>query len=331
MQRDVVIVAEHRGNEIESVTYQMLGVGRELANGLGGELLALVTGHEVSSITEKLRDKDVDKIIVVDEPALSQAGAEAHSYVVAEAARRTQARLVLIGYTLMGMELAPAVAAKLSAPAMTNCVAIELRDKSLLVTRPLFDGTMHAQILLDDSVPAVVALQKGMTPPVRSSAKAAPVTALHIDLEAMSFRSTLLEVIEEPSTGIDVSKADVVVSIGRGIGDKEKLSLIQALADALGGVMACSRPVVDVGWLPRDRQVGSSGKTVAPKVYIACGISGASQHLSGMSESKRIIAINKDANAPIFQVAHYGVVADLFEIVPALTAAAKNDSERKIQ
>jgi electron transfer flavoprotein alpha subunit len=157
------------------------------------------------------------------------------------------------------------------------------------------------------------------------------VTALHIDLEAMSFRSTLLEVIEEPSTGIDVSKADVVVSIGRGIGDKEKLSLIQALADALGGVMACSRPVVDVGWLPRDRQVGSSGKTVAPKVYIACGISGASQHLSGMSESKRIIAINKDANAPIFQVAHYGVVADLFEIVPALTAAAKNDSERKIQ
>lgn len=323
MQRDVLVVAEHRQGEVESVTYQMLAAGRQIADRLGGELLALVAGHEVSSIAETLRDKAADKIIVVDEPGLAKAAAEAQSYVISEAARRTQARLVLMGYTLVGMELAPAVAAKLGAAAMTNCVAIEVRDKSLLVTRPLFDGTMHAQILLDDDAPAVVALQKGMTPSVQSSAGAAPVTTLHVDLEAITFRSTLLEVIEEPSTGIDVSKADIVVSVGRGIGDKEKLSLIQALADALGGVMACSRPVVDVGWLPRERQVGSSGKTVAPKVYIACGISGASQHLSGMSESKRIIAINKDANAPIFQVAHYGVVGDLFEIVPALTAAAK--------
>lgn len=323
MQPDVVVLVEHRNNEVESVTYQMLAAGREIANGLGGELLALILGHELSAVTETLRDKDVDKVIVVDEPALGQTGAEAHSYVVAELARRTQARLILIGYTLVGMELAPAVAAKLGAPAMTNCVAIELRDKSLVVTRPLFDGTMHAQILLDDSVPAVVALQKGMTPPMQNSAKGALVTALHIDLENLSFHSRLLEVIEEPATGVDVSKADVVVSVGRGIGDKDKLFLVQALADALGGVMACSRPVVDVGWLPRERQVGSSGKTVAPKVYIACGISGASQHLSGMSESKRIIAINKDVNAPIFQVAHYGIVGDLFEIVPALTAAAK--------
>lgn len=323
MQRDVLVVAEHRPNELESVTYQMLAAGRAIANGLGGQLLALVAGHEVSPIAEKLRGKDVDAIVVVDHPVLKQAAAEAHACAVAEAARRTQARLVLIGYTLVGMELAPAVAVKLGAIAMTNCVAIELRDQSLLVTRPLFDGTMHAQILLDDGAPAVVALQKGMTPSMQNRTQPAPVTALEIDLDAMSFHSTLLEVIDEPSTGIDVAKADVIVSVGRGIGDREKLSLIQALADALGGVMACSRPVVDVGWLPRERQVGSSGKTVAPKVYIACGISGASQHLSGMSESKRIIAINKDANAPIFQVAHYGIVGDLLEIVPALTAAAK--------
>jgi electron transfer flavoprotein alpha subunit len=323
MQANVIVLVEHRNNEVESVTYQMLAAGREIANGLGGELLALVIGHELSAVTETLRDKDVDKVIVVDDLALGQTGAEAQSYVAAEAARRTQARLVLLGYTLVGMELAPAVAAKLGATAMTNCVAIELRDKSLLVTRPLFDGTMHAEILLDDSAPAVVALQKGMTPSIPSSAKTAPVTPLHIELETTSFHTRLLEIIEEPVTGVDVSKADVVVSVGRGIGDKEKLSLIQALADTLGGVMACSRPVVDVGWLPRERQVGSSGKTVSPKVYIACGISGASQHLSGMSESKRIIAINKDANAPIFQVAHYGIVGDLFEVVPALTAAAK--------
>ncbi len=323
MQRDVVVLVEHRTHEVESITYQMLAAGRELANGLGGQLLALVLGHELSRITEGLRDKGMDKILVVDEPALSRNGAEAQSYVITEVVRRTEPRLVLVGYSLVGMELAPAIAAKLGAPAMTNCIGIELREGSLVVTRPLFDGTMHAQILLDDSAPVVVALQKGMTPSIPAAAKTAAVEPLHVDLQNISFRGRLLEIIEEPASGIDISKAEVIVSVGRGIGDKEKLSIIQALADALGGVMACSRPVVDVGWLTRDRQVGSSGKTVAPKVYIACGISGASQHLSGMSESRRIIAINKDANAPIFQVAHYGIVGDLFAIVPALTAAAK--------
>lgn len=324
MQRDVVVVVEHRIDEVESITYQMLAAGRELANGLGGRLLALVLGHELGRIMEGLRDKGMDKILVVDEPALNRNGAEAQSHVIAEVARQTAPRLLLLGYTLVGMELAPAIAAKLGAPALTNCVDIALREGSLVVTRPLFDGTMHAQIRLDDTAPVVVALQKGMTPSIPAAAKIAAVEPFHVDLQNLSFRSRLLEVIEEPASGIEISKAEIIVSVGRGIGDKEKLSIIQALADALGGVMACSRPVVDVGWLARDRQVGASGKTVTPKVYIACGISGASQHLSGMTESRRIIAINKDANAPIFQVAHYGIVGDLFAIVPALTAAAKN-------
>ena len=274
MQRDVVVLVEHRTHELESITYQMLAAGRELANGLGGQLLALVTGHELGRITEGLRDKGMDKILVVDEPALSEAGAEAQAHVIAEVVRRSEPRLVLVGYSLVGMELAPAIAAKLGAPAMTNCVDIRLREGSLVVTRPLFDGTMHAQILLDDTSPAVVALQKGMTPPIQAAAKIAAVEPLHVDLQNISFRSRLVEVIEEPASGIDISKAEIIVSVGRGIGDKEKISLIQALADALGGVMACSRPVVDVGWLARDRQVGASGKSVAPKVYIACGISG---------------------------------------------------------
>jgi electron transfer flavoprotein alpha subunit len=323
MTRDVVVWVEHRNLEVESITHQVLAAGRELANGLGGQLLALVVGHELGRITEGLRDKGMDKILVVDEAALSRNGAEAQAYVIAEVSRRMEPRLLLLGYSLAGMELTPAIAAKLGAPAMTNCVGIELREGSLVVTRPLFDGTMHAQILLDDTNPAVVALQKGMTPSMPAAAKLAAVEPLHVDLQNLSFRTRLLEVIEEPASGIDISKAEIIVSVGRGIGDKEKISLAQALADALGGVIACSRPVVDVGWLARDRQVGASGKCVAPKVYIACGISGASQHLSGMTESRRIIAINKDANAPIFQVAHYGVVGDLFTLLPALTAAAK--------
>jgi electron transfer flavoprotein alpha subunit len=331
MQRDVIVLVEHRSNQVESITYQILAAGRNLANGLGGQLLALVIGHEPGRITESLCDKGMDKILTVDEPALRHAGPEAHAHVIAEVARQTEPRVVLVGYSLVGMELAPAIAAKLGAPAMTNCIDVELREEALLVTRPLFDGTRHAQILLDNTGPAVVALQKGTTPAPQLAANTAPVERFHVDLQNISFRSRLLEVIEEPPSGIDISKAELVVSVGRGIGEKEKISMIQELADALGGVMGCSRPIVDVGWLPRDRQVGSSGKNVAPKVYIACGISGASQHLSGMSESRRIIAINKDANAPIFQLAHYGVVGDLLEVVPALTEAAKKIGEGKVQ
>jgi electron transfer flavoprotein alpha subunit len=323
MQRDVLVVTEHWGSEVETITCQMLAKGRELADGLGGQLLALVMGYEPGRVTETLRDKGMDKILVVDDPALRQAGAELQAHVVSEIARRTESRLVLIGYSLVGMELAPAVAARLGVPAVTNCISVELRDGALVVTRPLFDGTMHAQIVLEENGPAVVAIQKGITPSTQASGKVAPVEPFEVDLQGISFRSRVLEIIEEPATEVDISKADIIVSVGRGIGDKEKISIIQELADALGGVVACSRPVVDVGWLPRDRQVGASGKSVAPKVYIACGISGASQHLSGMSESGRIIAINKDANAPIFQVAHYGIVADLFDVVPALTQEAK--------
>lgn len=323
MPRDVLVLVEHWGGQVETITYPMLAKGRELADGMGGQSLALVIGCELGKVTETLRDKGLDKVLVVDEPGLKQAGAELQAHVIAQVARQIEPGVVLIGYSLVGMELAPAVAAKLGALAMTNSVNIELRDGSLVVTRPIFDGTIHARILLEETGPVVVALQKGMAAATQTVGKVASMETFDVDLGSVTCRTKLLEIVEEPVTGIDISKADVVVSVGRGIGDKEKISIIQNLADALGGVMACSRPVVDVGWLPRDRQVGASGKSVAPKVYIACGISGASQHLSGMTESKRIIAINKDANAPIFQVAHYGVVADLNEIVPALTKEAK--------
>jgi electron transfer flavoprotein alpha subunit len=325
MQRDVLVLVENWGREVETVTYQMLAKGRELADSLESSLAALVIGHELSTVIDSLQKKDIDEILLVDEPALKDASAELQAHVIAEVAKRIDPGLILIGYSLVGMELAPAVAAKLGATAMTNCVNIELRDGSFIVTRPLFDGTLHAQILLEEMSPVVVALQKGVTPAVQAGGKVAAVKTFGVDLGSFPCRSKVLEIIEEPVTGIDISKANVVVSVGRGIGDKEKINIIQELAEALGGVLACSRPVVDVGWLPRERQVGASGKSVAPKVYIACGISGASQHLAGMTESKRIIAINKDANAPIFQVAHYGVVADLFDVVPALTAEAKKE------
>ena len=235
MQRDVLVLVEHWGGEVETITYQMLAKGRELADGLGGQLLALVMGDELGRVTQTLRDKGVDKILLVDQPALKQAGAGLQAHVVAQVARRIEPGLILIGYSLVGMELAPAVAAKLGSPAMTNCVNIELRDGSWVVTRPVFDGTLHAQILLEATGPMVVALQKGVTPAIQASGKGAPVEPLEVDLQGVSFRSRLLEIIEEPATDVDITKADIIVSVGRGIGDKEKISIIQELADALGG------------------------------------------------------------------------------------------------
>jgi electron transfer flavoprotein alpha subunit len=286
-------------------------------------LVAAAIGHRMENVLEALQGKGIDRILVVDDPGLALAGGEVQAHVFAEIAKQVEPRLVLVGYSLVGMELTPAIASNLRMNALTNCVNIELRDGAVTVTRPLFDGTIHAQIALEENAPAVVALQKGSATLTAPLAKQAVVRLITIDVNRIPSRSRVLEITEEPKGDVDLAKAEIIVAVGRGIGDKEKIHFTAELAEALGGTLACSRPVVDVGWLPRERQVGASGKSVAPKVYVACGISGAIQHLTGMRDSKRIIAINKDPNAPIFQVAHIGVVGDLFEIVPALTKAAQ--------
>jgi len=328
MSRDILVIAEHWQGQVDGITYQLLTKGKQLADERGVGLSVLIVGNKLENAVEVLKDKGMDTLLVIDNPALEKAGAEVYATIIADTLRRTAPELVLIGYSLVGMELAPSIAGRLGATVMTNCVNVEILDGEFVVTRPLFDGTIHAKIALDQGVPAVVALQRGATPTEPLAAKAASVQSVAVDMQAIPVRSEVLELIEEPPSEVDIVKAELLVSIGRGIGDKEKITIIEDLAQALGGLMACSRPLVDLGFLPRERQVGASGKIVAPKVYIACGISGASQHLTGMSDAKMVIAINKDPNAPIYQVAHYGVVADLFGIVPALTEAAKNaDSE----
>ncbi len=323
MNGDVLVFVEHFMGQIDGITYQMLTKGHELADTLGTRLVALVTGHQVDDICATLRVKGVDEVLAVSDPALYQAGPEAQTGAIVEAVRRTDARLLLIGYSLAGMELAPAVATRLGCVCMTNCVNIGSQDGLLAITRPIFEGMAHERIALEDGGPFVVAIQKGAVPAVVLPTRDATVHFLTVDPSSLSGRSKVLEIIEEPATGVDITKADIIVAVGRGIGDKAKLRFIEELAEVLGGVIACSRPVVDLGWMPYERQVGASGRTVNPKVYIALGISGSSQHVAGMSESKLIIAVNKDPDSPIFQIAHYGVVGDLFEAVPALVEEAK--------
>jgi electron transfer flavoprotein alpha subunit len=328
MARDILVLVEHVAGKTEPLTFQLLTIGRQLAAEMKVELLAAAIGHRMENLVEALQGNGIDKILVVDDPALALTGGEVQSHVLAEIARRIEPRLVLIGYSLVGMELAPAIATKLGVTALTNCVSIDIRDGAVTVTRPLFDGTMHAQIALEEHATTVIAMQQGSISATAPLGKQAVVQSITIDVDSIPSRSRVLEITEEPKGDVDLAKAEIIVAVGRGIGDKEKIHLMAELAEALGGTLACSRPVVDVGWLPRERQVGASGKSVAPKVYVACGISGAIQHLTGMRDSKRIIAINKDPNAPIFQVAHIGVVADLFEIVPALTKAAQEAGTR---
>lgn len=328
MAHDILVLVEHAAGKIDSITTQLLAVGSRLAEQLGVKLVGAVIGHGLESVAPALQGSGMDKLVLVDDPDLNLPSGEVQATVMAEVARQIDPRLVLIGYSLVGMELTPAIATKLGMNAWTNCVNVELRDGAVTVTRPLFDSTMHAEIALEENETAVIALQKGSLAARESTAKQATVELLSVDVKNIPSRSKVLEITEEPRGDVDIAKAEIIVSVGRGIGNEDKIHFTAELAEALDGVLACSRPIVDVGWLPRERQVGASGKTVAPKVYVACGISGAIQHLTGMRDAKRIIAINKDPNAPIFQVAHVGVVGDLFEIVPALTKAAKEAKAR---
>jgi len=328
MAGELIVLVEHARGELDSITLQLLAAGHQLAGHMNSRLVALVVGHRLEGVVNALKESPADAIMTIDQPDLASVPGEILARVIAHVVRPIEPRLLLIGYSLLGMELAPAVATLLRMTAFTNCVAVALRDGAVTVTRPVFDGTQHLQIILDENESAVIALQKGAIAPANPSPKHAVVESVAVDLKSFTARSKLLGVTEEPPGDVDIGKADIVVSVGRGIGDADKIHIVAELAEALGGVLACSRPVVDVGWLPRQRQVGASGKTVAPKVYLACGISGAIQHLTGMRDSRSIIAINKDPDAPIFQLAHIGVVGDLFEIVPALTKAARERQAR---
>ena len=323
MAQDILVLVEHIDGKVDSVTFQLLTAGRQLASELNGQLVALAIGYQLDGIGAALQGHSMDKIVLVDNSALPLAGGEVQARVIAQVAAQLNPRFVLVGYSLIGMELTPAIAIHLEMNAFTNCVNVKLDNGAVTVTRPVFDSTLHAHVALEENETAVIALQKGSFAPIEASSKQAALESVAVDVASIPSRSKVLAISDEPTGDVDITKAEIVVSVGRGIGNQEKISIIGELADALGGVLACSRPVVDVGWLPRERQVGASGRTVTPKVYLACGISGAIQHLTGMRDSHRIIAINKDPNAPIFGIAHIGVVGDLFEIVPALTKAAK--------
>ena len=325
MKGDILVLSEQKGEELDNITYELLAKGREIADRWEKKLMVLVLGSNTGTATKILTGMGiVDEVLVVDDPVLHDHNTEVYCKVISRVVKNFSPALFLVGYTFLGMEVGPSVAASLNIPMISNCVDLEFADDTLRATRPMYNGTLHAKLNLHGEVPYIISFQKGALPRQGrgSILKDTAVSLVKAEIAEATLRSKVIGIVETLSD-IDITKAEVIVSAGRGIGDKANIKLLKDLADVLGGTVAGSRAVVDMGWLPLEYQVGISGKTVTPKIYLACGISGASHHVAGMRDSDTIIAINKDPNAPIFSVAHYGILGDVLEILPFMTEEAR--------
>lgn len=323
MKGNILVLAEHKETVLDNITSELLCKGRSLADAWGTKLAVLIIGPELDPMMDKLKNSGADLIITAQDPVLKNYSAELYTHVVAKAVSDFNPVLVMMGYTYLGMEVGPAVAVRSKGTLVANCTALDDVDGKLVVSRNIFGGTLQSRVQLEGDSPYLVSFEKGVLPKEELAPKDADVEALDLGLDKLNLRSKILEILAAATGGIDITKAKVLVSVGRGVGGPENIDMARKLAKALGGEISCSRPVADMGWLPFAHQVGISASTVTPDIYIACGISGASQHVTAMRDSGTIIAINTDPNAPIFRVADYGIVGDMFEIISEMLKVAE--------
>ncbi|MBI4188913.1 MAG: electron transfer flavoprotein subunit alpha/FixB family protein [Betaproteobacteria bacterium] len=328
MEPEILIVAEHNGSELDPITFDLIAWGSQIASEKNWKVGVLVLGFQVNGLLETMRRSAVDVIFALDDPVLQDYNSCVYVQAVARTLMKTAPRLILLGHTYLGIEISGGLAAKLDATLWSNCLAIKPTPGGFLVTRPVSGGAFLSTLEIESGACNVISLQRGSSPLKELPIKFPEVIGLSVPPESDPAR---IKVTGEtkPSFAEDITKADLLVAVGRGIGQQSRLPPFLDLAQALGGAIAASRPIVDMGWLSVDHQVGLSGVTVRPKVYLACGISGSAQHVAGMRDSRLIIAINEDPSAPIFQIAHYGIVGDIFEIVPALINEARRSADRQ--
>lgn len=314
----ILVVAEIQKGKVRDASYELLTAAHSVAEAGGHEINGLVIGSGVGEHASTFASKGAGKTFVVDDPAAENYNVDVWRKAIQAGAEKSGADLILVSNTPTGWDVAPRIAAALDCAFVSDCIGATASGDGFDFVRRVFNGKLDAEV--STSGRTVATVQPGALA-VHDGSGDGATESLSVEF---SPKAKFVEIKAAESTGIDLTKASVIVSGGRGVGDPEKFpEVIQPLADALGGAMGASRPVVDAGWLDHPYQVGSSGQIVAPKLYIACGISGAIQHLVGMKASNFIVAINKDPDAPIFEVADIGVVADLFDIVPALTEAVK--------
>ncbi len=309
-------MVEHRRGEIRDATFEVMTCGRKLADQTGSRLTAVLLGSDTDAMVTSLK-RHAHRILVVDDPAFKDFNNEFYRAALADIVAREQPLMTLVGHTAYGIEVASALGAELDVPFTTDCISVEMADDRPVAVRQVYDGKLNERVSFREAPSYLVSLRAGATAAEEGDADG-EVVALETPPLPDPAHLKFLDYIEAVTGDVDITKADIVVSVGRGIKEEKNIPLVEEFAGAIGGVLACSRPVADAEWLPKDRLVGSSGKTIKPKLYIAIGISGSFQHLTGMKNSDTIIAINKDPEAPIFNEADYGIVDDLFKVLPAL-------------
>ncbi len=317
--RDILLVWEAGKGQTEPINARLLATGEALSRQWGGRLAALLTGHGIQGPAADL-SRFVDELHVADDARYGNYNPELFVEIAEGLVRAMRPGLVLLGHTYIGMDLAPRLAARLGAGFAGNCSEVTLEGGALCCVRPMYQGRVQAKLALNGAA-AIATLQLGSAdfPPATRAGRVQRIDPA----PAADLRIVALRMLAPAREAVDIAKAEVVVAGGRGIGAQENYRLVQDLAEALGGVPACSRPLVDMGWLGPGFQVGLSGKAIKPKLYVACGISGAIEHVAGMRDAQTIVAINNDPDAPIFTVAHYGIVGDLNDVIPAMIAEVR--------
>ncbi len=335
--KGVYIFAQQVDNEISSIALELLGKGKSLAADLGTDVTAVLLGSGIGNLADTLAEYGADKVIVVDDPELKDYRTEPYTHALAEVIKKYKPEILLVGATAIGRDLGPRVSARVHTGLTADCTQLDIGDfplvaipgqeqkhNQLLMTRPAFGGNTIATIACPDNRPQMATVRPGVMQKIAPIAGAkANVEEFNPGFEKNDCYTEIVKIVKETSQVADIQDAKILVSGGRGVGSAENFKILDELAEVLHGTVSCSRAVVDNGWKPKDLQVGQTGKTVRPHVYFAIGISGAIQHVAGMEESDIIIAINKDENAPIFDVADYGVVGDLNKVVPELTKKLK--------
>ena len=333
MSKDVYVIAEQRDGKIQKVGLELIGEATKLAKDLGEQVVAVLLGSNITDKAQELIQHGADKVVVVDDPMLAEYVTEPYAKALYEVIKANEPEIVLYGATSIGRDLAPRVSARVHTGLTADCtkLAINEETKLLHMTRPAFGGNIMATIVCKNHRPQMATVRPGvMAALAKDETRTGEVVNFKVDFVPADMNVEIIEEVKETKKAVDITEAKVLVSGGRGIGSADFVPVLQEAADVLGGVVTGSRPVIEAGWLDKDRQVGQTGKTVRPDLYLACGISGAIQHVAGMESSEVVISINKDDNAAIFSVSDLGVVGDVKVILPKLVEALKKVKEEKM-
>ena len=317
---NILLIAEQREGQWNKTSFETLAAAQQIAAETKGRLAAVVIGKGVAALAGELAANKLDEVLIVEHDLLASYTPDGYTIALQQVIAQAKPDLVLLPHTYQVRDFAPMLAASLGKGMIGDCIGYRQESGKLIFVRQMFQGKTAADVVFDGPAPWFATFQAGAfrADLVAQGSAQAAITAMSVDLKPEQIRTKPLELFREAKQAVDLTQAPILVSVGRGIKAPENIPLAEKLAHLLGGELSASRPICDEGWLPLDRQIGSSGQTVAPKLYLALGISGAIQHVVGMKGSRTIVAINKDQNAPIFEVADYGIVGDLFEIVPAL-------------